>query len=83
MTEFILHHQTDIQQVDCAVQVVVKNAEKSVNAYQVVADFRCDKETQVIEHHYLSNEIEQIEKDGEEGRWLRGHPTDHLIHNCI
>ena len=76
--------QTDIQQVVCTVQVVVKNANKSVNAYQVFADFRCDKETQVIEHHYLLHEeYNKIEQDGKEGGWLRGHPMHLQINNRI
>ena len=51
--------------VDCAVQVVVKTANKSVNAHQEYANFRLDKETQVTEHKYLSQEEQaKVEQDG-------------------
>ena len=41
--------QTDIQRADCAVQLDLESADKSVNANQVFADVRCDKSTQVNE----------------------------------
>ena len=58
--------------VDCAVQVVVKTANKSVNAHQEFANFRYDKQTQVTDdNNHLSLEEEaKFERDGRELGWF-------------
>ena len=63
LTDLVL--QTKL--VDCTIQVVVKTANKSDYAHQEFANFRLDKETQVTEHDYLSQEEEaKLEQDGKE-----------------
>ena len=63
---------TEIQRVNCTVQVVVESADKNGNAYQVFADFRCEKSTQVNEHHRLSHKEEaKIELDGVDIEWIK------------
>ena len=42
-----------------------------MNAYQVFADYRCKKSTQVNDHHGLSpKEVNKIEQDGKEIGWM-------------
>ena len=56
---------------DCAVQVVLESADKSVNAYQISDDFRCEKSTQVNElHGLLHKEVNKIEQDEKEIGWI-------------
>ena len=45
--------KTDIQKVDCTVQVVVETANKCVNANKVFTNFRLEKETHLhqADHH--------------------------------
>ena len=65
-TQYMLH--TAI----AAVQVVVKTANKSVNANQVFANFRYDKETQVNEHNgHTHKEEVKIKQDGEANGWFK------------
>ena len=61
---------TKTKLVDCAVQVVVKTANKSVNAHQEFANFRYNKQTQVTDdNNRLSVEEEaKFERDGKEHR---------------
>ena len=63
---------TKTKLVDCAVQVVVKTANKSVNAHQEFANFRYDKQTQVTDdNNCLSVEEEaKFERDGRELGWF-------------
>ena len=58
--------------VDCAVQVVEKTANKSVNAHQEFANFRYNKQTQVTDdNNHLSLEEEvKFEQDGREIGWF-------------
>ena len=57
--------------VDCAVQVAVKTANKSVNTNQDLAYFRNDKQTQVTDSRRLSVEEEaKVERDGKERGWF-------------
>ena len=73
--------QTKIKLVNCAVQVVVKTANKSVNAQQEYANFRLDKETQVTEHNYLSQEEEaKFEMGGKELGWFTPY-QDAMLHD--
>ena len=62
---------TKTKLVDCAVQVVVKTANKSVNAHQEFANFRQDKQTQVTDNNCLSVQEEaKFERDGKEYGWF-------------
>ena len=61
-----------------------KSCQKKCKCYQVFADFRCDKETQVTELHYLSREVViKIEQDGKEIRLLGNYPTASSVHHYI
>ena len=63
---------TKTKLVDCAVQVVLKTANKSVNAHQEFANFRYDTQTQATDdNNRLSTEEEaKFERDGKERGWF-------------
>ena len=68
--------KTKTKLVDCAVQVVVKTANKSVNAHQEFANFRYDKQTQATDdNNCLPDEEEaKFERDGRELGWFMPDP---------
>ena len=74
LTDLVL--QTKL--ADCAVQVVIKTANKSVNAHQEFVNFRYDNQTQVTnDSNRLSHEEEaKFERDGKELGWFH---TDSLL----
>ena len=77
---------TDIQRVDCTVQVVVESANKSVHAHQVFANFRWEKSTEVNEHGLSPEEATRIDQDGEEDGWINireAQCLQHLIKEAI
>ena len=81
---FTANEWTKIQQADCAVQVVVESANKSVNANQNFADSRCEQSTQVNEHHGLSpEEVANVKQDRKEVRWFSPLCTWGAIHHHI
>ena len=68
-----------IKLVDCAVQVVVKTATKSVNADQEFANFRYDKKKQVTDDNncFSVEEEAKFERDMKKLGWFLG-PDSHL-----
>ena len=67
--------QTKTKLVDCTVHVVVKTANKSVNAHQEFANFRYDKPTQVADDsNHLSHEA-KFERDAKELGWFMLTPS--------
>ena len=71
---------TKTKVVDCAVQVAVKTANKSVNARQEFANFRYDKTTQVTDDNDClpAEEEAKIERDMKELGWITPRIT-----NCV
>ena len=72
-TDRLSSADTKTKLVDCAVQVAVKTANKSVNAHQEFANFRYDKQTQATD--YINNCLSDEEEakfvwDGKERGWF-------------
>ena len=76
-TDRLSSADTKTKLVDCAVQVAVKTANKSVNAHQDFANSRYDKQTQATDdNNRLSDEEEaKFERDGKELGWFEPKTT--------
>ena len=80
-TDRLSSADTKTKLVDCAVQVAVKTANKSVNAHQDFANSRYDKQTQATDYIniYLSEEEEaKLVRDGKKQMAPRETPVIHV-----